>query len=232
MTGRTFATSLKPAWTEDRILLFCNNMIGTAKVFVINHNRDIDPDTKEPIEDHTHFLLEYDTPRKITTVANVFDVEPNFIELVRNKKGMMRYLTHMDDPDKAQYQPYEVITNSPVPYADIIKGQGLSDKEIAQYIDEGRGLELLDIVNPTKLRTIQTFIHFNRTKAIQKNTDTMVENQGRMISELLTIKKAMTNIDEIAQEFKEGLLTTGTAMKEGLERIANEIANYKRLMKR
>ena len=225
MTGRTFTASLKPSWNLDQIQQFVGSLTGTAYAYVINHDKDSDSDTGEVIENHTHILLEYDTPRKITTVANLLGVEPNFVELVKSKKAFLRYLTHMDDPDKYQYHPDEVITNNAVPYQDLIKGQNLSDKEIAQYIMEGRGFELIGVVSSSKLRTIQAFLHFDRTGAIQKELQQIRESSDR-------IETVLSNVDSIVQEFRDGFMSGGQALKEGLERIANEIASYKRIGKR
>ena len=91
--GRVFTCSLKPAWSEIAIEDFVNSLTGTCVVHAITHDKDSD-ENGEVLEAHTHFLVEYDTPRKLQTVANLFGVEPNFVEVVKSKKAMLRYLTH------------------------------------------------------------------------------------------------------------------------------------------
>ena len=179
MTGRTFTASLKPAWSEDKISEFLKQMKGMATVFIINHDKDIN-EACEPVEPHTHIYIDYSTPRKITTVANLLGVEVNFIELVKNKKGFLRYLTHKDDLDKYQYDDDEVYTNSSASYSVTLLGNSLSDKEIAEYILQGRGIELLGVVSSAKLRTIQSFLHFdtsnqqlNEIRALRGKIDAM-----------------------------------------------------------
>jgi hypothetical protein len=224
MTGRVFTASLKPAWTTEDLEQFCSSLIGTAIVWAITHDKDFDSDTGELIESHTHILLEYDTPRKITTVANLLKVAPNFVELVKSKKAFIRYLTHMDDPDKHQYDHSEIITNSSVAYQDVILGQNLSDKEIASYIMSGRGIELMGVVSASKLRTIQAFLHFDRTGAIQREIE-------KLNDKLQMVTDVVINIDGILNAFREGLMNTGIQMKEGLNQIANEISKVNQIAK-
>lgn len=179
MTGRTFTASLKPAWSAEKVREFLKQMEGTATVFIINHDKDLN-EFGEAVEAHTHIYIDYNTPRKITTVANLLGVAVNFIELVKNKKGFLRYLTHKDDPDKYQYDDDEVYTNSSASYSVTLLGNSLSDKEIAEYILQGRGMELLGVVSSAKLRTIQSFLHFdtsnqqlNEIRALRGKIDAM-----------------------------------------------------------
>lgn len=168
MTSRTFTASLKPVWDEQKINDFLLNMQGTATVFIINHDKDTN-ENGEIIEAHTHVYLDYPTPRKITTISNLLEVEPNFVEIVKNKKGFLRYLTHKDEEDKHKYNDDEVYTNSSVSYTATLLGNQLSDKEIAEYLRQGRGQDLLGVVSSAKLRTIQGFLHFdNSNKQLQE----------------------------------------------------------------
>ena len=82
MSGRVFGASLKPAWNKEEIQEFLSKTKGDIIVFIINHDKDLNSEG-EQVEEHTHIYLEYSTPRKITTVANLLKVESNFIEIVR-----------------------------------------------------------------------------------------------------------------------------------------------------
>ena len=217
MTGRNFTASLKPAWNTEKISKILKDLTGTATVWIINHDKDIDHETGELIENHTHILLEYETPRKIGTVANLLEVEPNFVELVKSKKALIRYLTHKDDADKYQYDDQEVMTNSPIAYADYVLGSNLSDKEIAQYIAEGRGMDLMGVVSATKLRTIQAFMQYDRTGSMQREI-TLMRNR------LESMGTALDNINAIATDFQLAAAKGLTSMNDAMIRIADEIA--------
>src|SRR5690554_5791510 len=182
MTGRVFGASLKPVWNEQKIQEFLNRTNGDIKVFIINHDKDINKEG-EPVEPHTHIYLEYTNPRKVTTVANLLEVESNFIEVVRNKKGYLRYLTHMDETDKHVYDVDEVYTNSSQSYELTVLGNAMSDKDIADMIKQGKGVELLGIVSASKLRTIQSFLHF--------------DNSNQMLHEIRSLNSKMESILEI-----------------------------------
>ncbi len=220
MTGRNFTASLKPAWNTEKINKILQDLTGTATVWVINHDKDIDTETGELIENHTHILLEYETPRKIGTVANLLEVEPNFIELVKSKKALIRYLTHKDDTDKYQYDDQEVKTNSTIQYADYVMGSNLSDKEIAQYIAEGRGMDLLGVVSSTKLRTIQAFMQFDRTGM-------MAREISMMRNKLDTMGTALDNISAIATDFQMAAAKGLSSWNDALNRIGDEIAKVR-----
>lgn len=230
MTGRTFTVSLKPPWERKKIEQFLSSMKGSATVWAITHNEDVN-DFAELVEPHTHFIVEYDTPRKLSTVANLFEVEDNFIELVKSKKSMLRYLTHMDNLDKFQYDGKDVLTNGVVDYDTAVLGASMSDKDIAEFIRQGRGFELFDLVPVSRLRTIQAFLNFER----QGITNAEL---SRLNQKMDIIQTSIENIDVIVQEFKTAIIAgsqklgkLGDGFLVSLNRIALEI-NKARVIKK
>lgn len=218
-SGRVFGASLKPAWSNDKIHQFLEATQGDILVYVINHDKD-NNELGELVEPHTHIYLEYETPRKLSTIANLLEVEANFIEIIRNKKAYLRYLTHKDDLEKYQYDNNEVMTNAPVSYDLTLLGASLSDKEIAEYIIEGRGLELLGIVPAGRLRTIQSLLHFDASNATLQQVRELNDKLDRVVSFVdhldLTIKDLLVSA-------KEG----GRALVDGLHAISKEISGFK-----
>lgn len=216
MSGRVFGASLKPAWTSEQIEQFLLDTKGDITVFIINHDKDYDSNG-ELVEEHTHLYLEYSTPRKVSTVANLLKVESNFIEIVRNKKGYLRYLTHMDETDKHKYNNEQVFGNADIPYETLVLGNSLTDKEIAEYIIQGRGIELLGVVSASKLRTIQSFIHFD-------TTNSMLNEIRHLNGKMDIILETFDKVETIALSFVDGFKHTLTDMTDGMRQIANEIA--------
>jgi len=217
MSGRVFGASLKPAWSELEITEFLNDTKGQAIVYVITHDKDTN-EQGEVVEAHTHFYIEYDTPRKVSTVANLLGVSDNFIEIVRNKKGYIRYLTHMDEEDKYRYDEDEVLTNNSIPYKDIVLGSSLSDKEIAEYILSGKGIDLLGIVSASKLRTIQGFIHFDQSNAILNEVRSMRAKLDRVVDTIDTLER-------VAISFSDSLNYSVKELADGMKFIAQELKN-------
>lgn len=73
------------------------------------HDKDFNADG-EPKKPHYHVLLCYEN---VTTENVAREVIDKFggagCELIRSQRGYFRYLTHKDNPDKAQYDPDMVV---------------------------------------------------------------------------------------------------------------------------
>lgn len=72
------------------------------------HDSDLNP-TGEPKKAHYHVILSYSGPTSYKVVKGLTDSLnqpiPQPLEQVR---GYYRYLTHMDNPEKAQYSPFDI----------------------------------------------------------------------------------------------------------------------------
>ena len=221
-TGRVFTASLKPFWTDEKITEFLEVNKGGFNAYVITHNKDYDTETGEIIEPHTHFYIEYDTPRKITTVAKLLDVETNFIELARNKIGVLRYLTHKDQQTKAKYEDSEVFTNALTDYTTAVMASNLTDKQIAEYIQNGKGIELLGVVPSGRLRTIQSFLHFDRSKLIQGEI-------ANLNTKLDIIVDFTADCKRMADSLVDALQGAGEKTLQGAKELANALSKIKAL---
>jgi hypothetical protein len=221
MTGRVFGASLKPAWDENKINEFLAKTKGDIIVFIINHDKCIN-EAGEKVEPHTHIYLEYSNPRKISTVANLLEVESNFIEIVRNKKGFLRYLTHMDEKQKHVYNADEVYTNSTQTYELVVRGNAMTDKEIAEWIKQGKGVELLGIVSASRLRTIQSFLHFD-------NSNYMLDELRLLNDRMEHISLVADNVEAYAKNAIDKIESGLMSMSESFEVIANEMIKVRKL---
>lgn len=222
LSGRVFTASLKPYWTQEKITEFLEVNKGGFNAYVITHDKDYDTETGEIIEPHTHFYIEYDTPRKITTVANLLGVEPNFIEIVRNKMGVLRYLTHKDQQTKAKYEDTQVLTNAETDYTTAVMASNLSDRQIAEYIQNGKGIELLGVVPSGRLRTIQSFLHFDRSGAIQAEI-------ARLNAKIDMIVDFTQECRKMADNLVEALQGAGEKTLQGAKELANALSKIKAL---
>lgn len=221
-TGRVFTASLKPYWSAEQITEFLELNKGAFIAYVITHDKDYNPDTGEMVEPHTHFYIEYDTPRKITTVANLLKVEPNFIEIVRNKKGVLRYLTHKDQQTKAKYDDAQVWTNAETDYTTAVMASNLTDKQIAEYIRNGKGIDLLGIVPAGRLRTIQSFLHFDRSGQIQGEI-------ANLNTKLDTIVSFTEECRKMADDLVYALQGAGEKTLQGAKELAYALSKIKAL---
>lgn len=79
----------------------------------IFHDKDIDDNGNlKPI--HLHFVCH--GRHYLSQWAKLLGIPENMIEIVRNTRGVNRYLIHLDDPEKYQYSPSDVITNKSVKF--------------------------------------------------------------------------------------------------------------------
>lgn len=94
------------------------------------HNRDIDP-TGEPKKPHFHVIACYSGPTSYNVVKGLTDsLKQPIPQALEQVRGYYRYLTHMDNPEKAQYDVSGIVT---------INGFNISD-----FVDLTRS-ELLQI---------------------------------------------------------------------------------------
>lgn len=100
----------------------------------IYHDCDVDSDSS-PIAKHLHLIC-FDKggttlKRHIERFSSV--VPGNFIEKVRSPRAMVRYLIHLDQPTKFQYDRSLIVTNSPDKVANFLSD--FSDDVLSEYSD-------------------------------------------------------------------------------------------------
>ena len=136
------------------------------------HDHDVNKDgsRKKP---HFHVVIMYDSPREVKTAISLFDdiggvwYEKEII--VSTRRGICRYLCHLDNPEKYQYNVDDVICFGGADYKEAIERQ--SDKyividEIIDYIDE---YEIEDILLLYQMARNTESQYFEWLKVIQDN---------------------------------------------------------------
>jgi hypothetical protein len=212
-------------WEQKRINDFLETMNGVAKVYVVNHNRDFD-EHGEAVEGHTHVFLLYDTPRTTNGIAKIFGVETNFVEVIHNRVSFFRYLTHMDSPNKARYEPSEVFSNAE-PYHEVIMGQGITDRELLEACERGEELSLVGVVSMTKIAMAQRLVQ-NRSLIRANETISHLRDQNTIL--MANVQKLMEGVESIDYAFRsltEGLKEVAEQLPksigDGLEKVATQI---------
>lgn len=79
------------------------------RVFWILHDKDVGSDGM-PKKPHYHVMVLFDNPRSLSTVQSLCSRcgGNGHLEEIVSRRGYARYLCHMDDPDKHQYDTTEV----------------------------------------------------------------------------------------------------------------------------
>lgn len=70
-----------------------------------------DPDTEESTP-HVHFMFRTNGTRSIKNISDKIGLEGNYIQIVKSEIGYRRYIMHLDDKEKHQYDVYDVHTNN------------------------------------------------------------------------------------------------------------------------
>lgn len=68
------------------------------------HDMDVDKDGNK-LKDHCHLVISFPRQKDLSALSRELGVAANYIEPVRNKVSALRYLIHLDDLDKFQYDP-------------------------------------------------------------------------------------------------------------------------------
>lgn len=74
----------------------------------ILHDKDLKTDDTDTKKAHIHFLLHLDNAMTISALSKKTGIPENYIQNVRNERSMCRYLLHIDDEDKFQYDINDV----------------------------------------------------------------------------------------------------------------------------
>lgn len=159
------------------------------------HDRDVNPDgmQKKP---HYHVLIMFDSVKTQAQVDALWDrvlgdTRVKHYETVNSTRGYARYLCHLDNPEKAQYEKDDVISLGGVDYEELIQ-LGSDDRStlrmVFAYIEE-HGIryydELIDACIENDLQSMFALITEKRTLAVTaylKSKATRVRDEAYELS--------------------------------------------------
>lgn len=105
------------------------------RYWYIMHDKDKMEESEELKKPHVHLVVQ--TPRKMSlkTIGTRLQVESNYIQPVDSLYGMLRYLCHMDDPDKYQYPAEDVKSNYKyIDYINVLSTDKTFDDNLEEFI--------------------------------------------------------------------------------------------------
>lgn len=131
---RNFATVVYPESAPEDWL----HILGEAKIpaFVSPfHNLDINP-TGEVKKEHYHVMVMFEGKKSTEQVLELFSqIGGVGCEQVQSIRSYARYLCHLDNPDKTQYSPDDVLQFGGADYIQIIGLATDKYKAIGEMID-------------------------------------------------------------------------------------------------
>lgn len=60
---------------------------------------------------HIHYVVQCNGTRSLKNVADTLGVDMQYMQACKRPRGAIRYLIHLDNPEKEQYNPNEIMTN-------------------------------------------------------------------------------------------------------------------------
>ena len=118
------------------------------------HDKDIDP-TGEPKKPHYHIIFCFEGP---TTIKNAQELSNSLlsgvlVKPIESVRGMYRYLTHKDNPEKYQYND-----------RDIILLNGFDSNNILSNSDESEIADrVIQIINDHNIKYYHDLINYLRS---------------------------------------------------------------------
>lgn len=114
------------------------------------HDKDINPDGT-PKKPHWHVILMYEGNKSFDQIKEITDkLNSTIPQKISSVKGLTRYLAHLDNPDKAQYNPSDIIGYGGVDLAELLKPTSsdryASIREMLAYIKEHNITEMADML--------------------------------------------------------------------------------------
>ena len=106
---RTYTGVFYPSEGVVPLVPLIEHMKSVMLPGIISPIHSADEKTGKP---HVHFMVDYPNPVRLETAKSDYgEVAANgYMEPVRSRKAMMRYMLHMDDEDKEQLNPDDVLT--------------------------------------------------------------------------------------------------------------------------
>lgn len=120
------------------------------------HDKDINP-TGEPKKPHYHVMLMFEGKKSIAQVEEIFSsIKGVGCEVVKSVRGYARYLCHLDNPEKYQYDTSEVTCLA----SDYLGTIGLA---IDKYHAIGEMQDFCDRYNVVSFYALATYARAHRS---------------------------------------------------------------------
>lgn len=110
------------------------------------HDKDVNGDGT-PKKPHRHVLIAFEGVKSKEQAKEIFDrIGGVGAEPVNSLYGMTRYLTHMDNPEKAQYSTMDVLTFGGFEYKRYASSKDDEEKQTVSHMGEIMGIVTENLV--------------------------------------------------------------------------------------
>lgn len=115
------------------------------------HNLDLNP-TGEPKKEHYHILILFNGNKTYEQVLEIIKpLNATIPQQCHNAKSLVRYMAHLDNPEKYQYNLSEIKSHGGVELADLLKPSANERytllMEMIDFVKDNRIVEFQDLVD-------------------------------------------------------------------------------------
>lgn len=141
---RHFMILLYPEWENYKDIL--QDIKGNFRNYAYIKHMPEEEEKKE----HTHLILSLDNPRTEDSLSKRLEIDKRFIRHIKSLRGSCRYLVHMDNDEKYQYDLTQVVVSKSFKstyfkaFDDLLSDDEILDN-IYTFIDDNKLLTPIDI---------------------------------------------------------------------------------------
>lgn len=174
-----YPESVKENWKETI------QQLGIQAAISPLHDKDINPDGEKK-KPHYHVLLVWNGPTTYKRVASITEeIGGTIPQKVLSPVGMIRYLTHEDNPEKYQYNKQEITTINgldPQDFVGLTKSQELQMK-----------IAVIDLIKNLKLNYYNKLIDYLKENKMEDMFDIVSRNTMFFKEYLISARKMLTD---------------------------------------
>lgn len=118
------------------------------------HDSDFSANGKEPKKAHFHIMIMFESLKSDDQVKQIFSsIGGVGFEKIQSMRGYARYLCHLDDPNKAQYDPGKVVCFGGANYFELIGT--MADKQSCIR-------DMIDYINENDIDSFYELVNYSR----------------------------------------------------------------------
>lgn len=125
------------------------------------HDKDINGNGEQK-KAHIHILILFGGVKAYEQVKEITDKLGQPIpERVHNVKSLVRYMAHLDNPEKAQYSINDIKAHGGIDVQDLLKPSSSERydliRQMVQFVDDNHIIEFMDLVNYAAVNEYETW---------------------------------------------------------------------------
>lgn len=151
------------------------------------HDRDLNPDG-EAKKAHWHVVVLFAGKKSFSQVKELTDsLHSPIPQKVANAKGVIRYMAHMDNPEKFQYKPSEIIGHGGVDVAEYLKPSSSSRYHLIG--------EMIDFVRENNIVEMKDLLYYARSERFDDWFPLLCDNSAYIMNSLIKSNRHAMQID-------------------------------------